>query len=108
MTKDDRVYVGHMLDLARKAVALLGSKSRAEFDRDEATLLALTHLVQTLGEAARHVSGGFQESHASVPWKEIVGMRNKVVHDYLDVNPDIVWDVVKNELGSLIDKLEKI
>jgi len=106
MPKDDRVYVGHMLDIARKAVALLGSRSRAEFDQDEALLLGLTHLIQTLGEAARKVTPEYQGAHPGVPWKEIIGMRNKVVHDYLDVNPDIVWHVVKEELNPLVKKLE--
>jgi len=108
MPKDDRVYVGHMLDIAKKAVKLLGGKSRAEFDADEALLLGLTHLIQTLGEAARKVTPGYQVAHPGIPWKEIVGMRNKVVHDYLDVNPDIVWHVAKEELSPLIRKLEGI
>jgi len=106
MPKDDRVYVGHMLDIARKAVTLLGAKSRVEFDQDEALLLGLTHLIQTLGEAARKVTPEYQSAHPEIPWKKIIGMRNKVVHDYLDVDPDIVWHVVKEELNPLLDKLE--
>jgi len=95
MPKDDRAYVGHMLDIARKAVNLLGAKSRIEFDQDEVLLLGLTHLIQTLGEAARKVTPEYQLAHPGIPWKKIIGMRNKVVHDYLDVNPVIVWHVVK-------------
>ena len=108
MPKDDRVFVGHMLDTARKAVKLVGTKTRADFDRDEALILALTHLIQTLGEAARRVSPQFQAEHPDVSWKEIIGMRHKVVHDYLDVNPDIVWHVVTVDLKPLVDSLAKI
>ena len=108
MAKDDRVYAGHMLDLARKAKQLLGSKPRKAFDEDETLLLALTHLVQTFGEAARNVSPAFQDQHPDIPWKEIVGMRHKVVHDYLDINPDIVWHVVTEELDPIIEKLARL
>lgn len=108
MPKDDRVYVGHMLDTARKAVALLAAKSRAEFDRDEVLILALTHLIQNFGEAARRVSAEFQERHPHLPWKAIIGMRHKVVHDYLEIDLDMVWHVASQELKPLTDKLEKL
>jgi len=108
MPKDERAYLGNMLDTARKAVEILGTKNRKEFDGDETLVIALTHLVQNLGEAARRVSPEYQKDHAEIPWNKIIGMRHKVVHDYLDVNPDIVWHVVKAELPSLISALEKI
>jgi uncharacterized protein with HEPN domain len=82
--------------------------SRADFDGDENLRLALAHLVQTMGEAARHVSAEFQESNSSIPWSKIVGMRHRVVHDYMHVDYDIVWDVVTRELPSLIGLLSKI
>ncbi len=108
MLKDDLVYVGHMLDMARKARRLVEGKRREHFDRDEALRLALAHLEQIIGEAARRVSREFRERHPQVPWKAIVGMRHKVVHDYLDVDEDVVWDTVKNELAPLITELERI
>ena len=108
MRKDDLVYTGHMLDMARKACAKLEGRARPDFDADENLRLALAHLVQTIGEAARHVSPTFQEAHPSVPWGLIVGMRHKVVLDYLHVDYDIVWDVVSSDLPSLVAELEDI
>jgi len=81
MQKDDFVYIGHMLDLARKAVSRVAGLDRAAYDADENLRLALTHLVQTIGEAARRVSAQTQTEHPEVPWKLIVGMRHKIVHD---------------------------
>lgn len=69
MQKDDLVYVGHMLDMARKATAKVHGRSRAEYDADEDLRLALTHIVQTLGEAARRVSLPFQQAHPEIPWR---------------------------------------
>ena len=108
MQKDDLVYVGHMLDSAESAVQKLGGRTRDEFESDETLRLALTHLIQTMGEAARHVSMDFQRRHVHIPWSNIIGMRHKVVHDYLHVDYDLVWDVVTHELPLLIESLRKL
>lgn len=63
MSPRDLVYVGHMLDMARKAVAKTAGSSRDAYDQDENLRLALTHLVQVIGEAARHVSREFTDAH---------------------------------------------
>lgn len=108
MHKDDHVYVGHMADMIRKALAMVSGKSREGYDADEVLRLALTHLLQVIGEAASHVSKSFREAHPDIPWNAIVGMRHKVVHDYMDVDEDIVWDTVKDELTPLLKKLESV
>jgi uncharacterized protein with HEPN domain len=67
-----------------------------------------THLLQIIGEAARRVSPDFRENYPTIPWQAVVGMRSKVVHDYLNVDEDIVWNTVKNDLPFLVKELEKI
>jgi uncharacterized protein with HEPN domain len=108
MQKDDLVYAGHMLDTASKATSKVAGKTRAEYDQDENLRLALAHLIQTLGEAARRVSPAFQQAHPEIPWKQIVAMRHKVVHDYLHVDYDIVWAVVTADLPPLIADLQML
>lgn len=108
MPSDDSVYVGHMLDMSKKATRLAQGKDRAEFDRDEALQLALAHLIQIIGEAARRVSPEFREAHPQIPWRAIVGMRHKIVHDYMEVDEDIVWDTVRHELLPLVTQLEAV
>ncbi len=108
MNKDDLVYVGHMLDTASLALSKVKGKTRQEFDADENLRLALVHLIQTLGEAARHVSVPFQRSHPGIPWGRIIAMRHKVVHDYLHVDFDIVWDVVTADLPQIVAELKRI
>jgi uncharacterized protein with HEPN domain len=108
MPKDESIYLGHMLDMSRKAVAALKGKTRSQYDQDEVLRLALTHMVQTIGEAASHVSESLRVETSNIPWKLIVGMRHKVVHDYMYVDYDIVWDVVSLDLPALITELEKI
>jgi uncharacterized protein with HEPN domain len=108
MSKDDSVYVGHMLDLTKKIIDKTSGLARRDYDSNEDLRLALTHLIQTIGEAARRVSPEFRELHAQVPWKAIVGMRHKVVHDYMNVDEDVVWDTAVHEIPALFDLLAKI
>jgi len=108
MPRDDSVYIEHMFDLARRAEAKVAGCSRAAFDADENLRLAVTHLLQVIGEAARRVSEDFQTGHPEVPWKAIIGMRHKVVHDYLDVDEDVVWNTATSELPQLIEMLEPL
>ena len=108
MNKDDLIYIGHMLDMSLKALDKLRDKNRRDYDQDENLRMALAHLIQIIGEAARHVSPRFQEEHPEIPWRNIIGMRNKVVHDYLHVDYDLVWDVVSVNLPVLVSELEKV
>lgn len=106
--RDDQVYIGHMIDTANKAINFVSGLSREDFDNNEQLRLAVTHLLQIIGEAARRVSVAFRDTHPQIPWKAIVGMRSKVVHDYLNVDEDVVWDTVKNDLAPLVMELEKL
>ena len=108
MSRRDLVYVGHMLDMARKAVSKTVGVSREAYDTDENLRLALTHLIQVIGEAARQVSREFSSTCPEIPWADIIGMRNKVVHDYLGIDEDIVWEVATKDLPRLVAALEPI
>ena len=108
MLKNDLVYIGHMLDTARKALVLVQGLSRADYDQDEKLRLALAHLIQIIGEAARRVSEQLKTERKDIPWKSIIGMRHKVVHDYMDLDEDVLWKTVSKELQPLIEMLEAL
>jgi uncharacterized protein with HEPN domain len=108
MPKDDLVYVGHMLDMARQITEKVRGVSRQQFDGDDNLRLALTHLIQVVGEAAARVSEALRNRHPEVPWRAIVGMRHKVVHDYFNVDEEVVWDTATEEMLPLIEQLEVI
>ena len=91
-----------------KAIHLTEGLDRYDYDQDETLRLALTHLVQIIGEAAQRVSPEFRQNYPGLPWKEIVGMRNRIVHDYLNVDEDVIWEVVQQDLPSLVDALSQI
>ncbi len=108
MQRGSSVFAGHMLDAAREALELSAGKTREEFDSDRTLRLAITHLLQIVGEAARRTPVGFRKVHPEIPWKDIMGMRHKVVHDYMLVDEDVIWDTVTRELAPLVEALQGI
>jgi uncharacterized protein with HEPN domain len=107
MSKGDDLYLGHMLDMARKACEKTQGLARAEYDTDENLRLALAHLIQVIGEAARRVSPEGRAAHPEIPWREITGIRHKIVHDYMDLNEDVIWEVATQDLPNLVGKLKR-
>lgn len=106
--RDDIVLLRDMLDAAKEAASFVQGKVRGDLDKDRKLVLSLVHLVEIIGEAAGKVSQEFQERHPEIPWTIIIGMRNRLIHAYFDVDPDRVWDTVKDDLPPLITQLEKI
>lgn len=103
---DDRVRLQHMLAYARKSTAMIQGRTREELNSDEMLSLALTRAVEIIGEAAARVSPVIQQNHASIPWPQIIGLRNRLIHGYDAVDLDILWNIVQSDLPPLIEQLE--
>jgi len=108
MMKDDVVYMGHMLDYARKVVAKTKRIDEADWTGDEDLQIIVVHLIQIIGEAARHVSEETKSKYLDIPWVELLGMRNRIVHNYVNIRLKIIWDVARFEIPKLVNVLEKI
>ena len=108
MFKDDETRLRHILDAAREAVSFIEGHQRRDLDTDRKLNLSLVRLLEIIGEAAGSVTLEFRREHPELAWKSMVGMRDRLIHGYFDVNQDILWETVKNDLPPLIDKLEKI
>ena len=105
---DDNTRLRHMLDAARQAVIFAQGESRASLNHDTKLVFAIVRALEIIGEAATHVSSQFREQHPRIPWPEMVGIRNRLIHAYFEVNLDIVWQTVADELPPLIRELEKL
>lgn len=106
--REDRIRLRHMLDHASETTALMHGKQRSELDRSRVLQLALIRLIEIIGEAANGVSKETQAKHPSIPWAQVVGMRNRLVHGYDFVDLDILWQTVHQDLPPLIAALERI
>ncbi len=97
-----------MLDHAAEAVEMLGDGQRSDLETNRQLRWALTHLIEIVGEAANRVSQQTRTRVSSIPWKGIIGMRNRLIHGYDEVDLDVLWNVVSQDLPSLIQELEKV
>lgn len=108
MSKSDEIRLRHMLDAAREAVALCAGRSRTDLLQDRVLALALVRCIEIIGEAASRVSPETQAEHVDIPWRDIVGMRNRLIHAYFDIDLDRVLDTLAGDLPPLITAIEGI
>jgi uncharacterized protein with HEPN domain len=104
----DEAYLLDMLIAARKAISFAEGCTAESFSGDELVQNAVVRVLQVLGEAARRVSPNLKAEHPEIPWAEIGGLRNRLVHDYLNVDLALVWDVVQKDLAGLVRNLEPL
>ena len=105
---NDMIRLQHMLDHAKEAIELIAGKDKAELQRDRVLELALIRLIEIVGEACAKVSSSTQLKYPSIPWPQIIGMRNRLIHGYDSVDLDVLWDTIEVDLPPLIDVLDKI
>jgi uncharacterized protein with HEPN domain len=97
-----------MLDAAQHALSFVERKSRVDLDRDNMLTLALVRAITVIGEAASRISRDTQQRFSDIPWQQIVGMRNRLIHGYDDINLDILWETTTIALPPLIRTLGTI
>lgn len=104
--KSDIVRLRHMLDAAQEAVEFTSGHTQEDFCRHRQLQLAVLHCIAIIGEAGANVTTEYRDAHPEVPWREIVGMRNRLVHAYFDVNTALAWKTVVEVLPPFIALLE--
>lgn len=105
MARDDSTLLD-ILRACRLALEFRGRLDKASFLTDLKTQAAVLHELLVLGEAAKRLSVGFLDEHPDVPWKAIAGMRDRLLHGYDDVDLDLVWKTVDEDLAALVSRLE--
>ncbi len=105
---DPTVRVRHMLDHAREAVEMTRGRARADLNTDRQLGLALTRLMEIVGEAAARVPEDFRRQHPSIPWQDIADLRNRLIHGYDSVNLDVLWAIIEQDLPPLIAELQTV
>ena len=107
MRRDD-AWLLDMLLAAREAMEFASPLTFSEFEDDRLHQLAILKAVEIIGEAASRISEETKAKQPGIPWSEIIGMRNRLVHGYFAVRLDRVWQTVQDDLPPLIAQLEPL
>ena len=109
MSRDDpNVRLRQMLAYAREAVELMRNRTRADLDTDRALGLAILRCVEIVGEAAGRIPVTTRRRYPKVPWSQIIGMRNRLIHGYDQVDFEILWKIIQEDLPPLVTELRKV
>lgn len=108
MRNDDNIRLRHMLDAAREGLSFARNETRDSLDEDRKLEFSLVKAIEIVGEAAANVTKECREDLPQIPWPNIIGMRNRLIHAYFDINLDILWKTITDDLPPLIAELEKI
>ena len=108
MKKDPKVFVGHILDSIGLIEKYSMKITQMRFKKNQATQDAIIRRLEIIGEAVKNLAPGFKAKYPDIPWKQIAGMRDILIHEYFDVDLLLTWKVVKHELPIIKKKLSAI
>ena len=107
MPPDDVIRIRHLLDAAETAARFVDGRTRTDLDVDQMLTLALVKLVEIIGEAAKQISSATRDQHPTVPWSAAARMRDRLVHHYFDIDLDVLWATVRDDLPALTTALPR-
>lgn len=108
MSEPDVIRLRHMLEAALEAISFTKGRSRDDLAVNRMLLLSLTKDLEIIGEAASKVSANVKKEAPGIPWMDIVGTRNRLIHAYFDINFDLIWGTVNSDLPPLVESLREL
>lgn len=106
--KDDTVFLRHILDSSNKVEEYIGNVTETSFHQNTLIQDGVIRQIEIIGEAAGRISKALRDSYPNIPWQDISGMRNKLIHEYFGVNLQAVWLTATNDVPSLKKEVQKI
>ena len=108
MKKDDSIYVEHILVSLGKIESYTQNHNEDSFLKSDITQDAVIRQLEIIGEATKKISAEFKQKNSTIPWSDMAGMRDKLIHDYIDVDLWIVWTTVEKDVPELIQLIQKL
>ena len=99
--KDDSIYIDHILNSINRILDYIAGKDRESFEDDLVTQDAVVRQLEIIGEATKRVSKDFRSNHPDIPWSDMAGMRDVLIHDYIDVDFGVVWKTASEDIPRL-------
>ena len=106
--KDDISYIEHILQAIDRINKYTQGISRTDFDQNEMLQDAIIRNIEIIGEATKNVSENFKKTYTDIPWREMAGMRDKLIHDYIGTDLEVVWKTLELDLPKLENHLKAI
>jgi|SRR5208337_2298128 len=101
-------YINDMLDSIKDTSEFIGEMDCKKFFKDRKTTLATVRCLEILGEAAKNIPENIRDKHPDIPWKKIIGLRNRIAHEYFGIDLKLVWKIIKDELPALKPLVQKL
>ena len=108
MKKDESILIEHILDSIKNIENFMKDVSKASFFENKEKQSAVIRQIEIIGEAVKNLPSGFKDKNPDVPWKDIAGMRDKLLHHYFGVDMDTVWKVIKEDIPELKQKIKNL
>ena len=108
MKKDDTVYLQHMLNAILRIESYTQGVTKENYLGNVLLQDGVVRQLEIIGEASNSLSEEFREAHSDIPWGQIIGLRNRIVHAYFDINLDVTWDIAQGDIPELKQQIERI
>ncbi len=108
MKRDHKLYLKDIITACQDIQEFVKGMQYSQFLHDKKTISAVIRQFEVIGEAAKHIPDPIKKGHAKIPWKDMTGMRDRLIHGYFGIDYHLVWETIENEVPKLIASLEQI